>query len=85
MIGDKSNLSRLNADFFLRVASQYGFVKYKKISALNKKLLEQKILDRLHSDSVMTSAIWSVVRDDVRKNPASYALILGISLNEKSE
>lgn len=88
MMGNNSNLMRIIRTFHSDVACHHGLshLGSKKISALDKKLVEKLVLENLETDPVKKSRIWGIVRDDIHKNPLIYAQQLSIEWTpEKKE
>lgn len=82
MMGNKSNLKRLDNLFFNQVAARHGLIKhdYKRLNARDRQALVREVLKRLNGDSVRKSAIWAWVRDAITASPMQCAEILGIEI-----
>ena len=82
LIGGTGNLMRLINLFHQDVAKHYGLSRanYKRLTANDKQSIEHQVLTRLKGDSVMLSSVWACVRDDIHKNPMTYAQLLSIEL-----
>ena len=78
--GDKANIKRLIDLFHADVARHYGLSRsnYKRLSSKDKQSIEQQVLTRLKSDSVMLSCVWACVRDAIHKDPMPFAQMLSI-------
>ena len=78
LMGDRTHLRALNERFYIEVGSRYGFSRAKILTSQARGSLERQVLERLGADAVKRSQIWSLVRDDIRKNPQKFASLLGI-------
>lgn len=85
MIGNKGNLMRLINLFHRDVACHYGLSRSetKKLNKLDKETVTRDVLCSLRGDSVMSSAIWSVVRDLINEDPLRFSQILSIEPPKK--
>jgi hypothetical protein len=85
MIGNKANLMRLINLFHKDVACHYGLSRSdkKRLNHLDKATLTKDVLSGLKGDSVMNSAIWSVVRDMISQDPLRFSQILSIEPPQK--
>lgn len=83
MMGNTSNLTRIDNLFYNQVASKYGLSKrnYKRLNAEGKQALGREVLKRLNGDSVQKSAIYPRVRDDIMRDPIPFAELLGIEFS----
>lgn len=81
MVGGIGNLNRLRNLFYADVARHYGLGRNstKRLNQADKESLAQDVLSALKSDSVMSSAVWPVVREHIASNPLSYAELLSIA------
>jgi hypothetical protein len=85
MIGNKANLMRLINLFHKDVACHYGLSRSdkKRLNQLDKSTLTKDVLSILRGDSVMNSAIWSVVRDMISEDPLRFSQTLSIEPPKK--
>lgn len=81
MVGGTGNLMRLIKLFYAEVAIHYGLGHFncKRLTTNQRKSIEQLVLNRLKDDSIVKSKVWTLVRDNIRKNPQPYAELLSIS------
>lgn len=79
-VGNKRNLSELQAKFYKDVASGFGFSKPRsKLSTYHKEHITLQALDKLRKDPAAKSAAWAVILDTLKRDPMPYALALGIN------
>ena len=85
-VGNARKLSALQTKFFQEVASHFGFTKpRKKLNGKFKAQAIKQVLDKLRNDPAGKSAAWSVIRDHVERDPAPYAIALGILITNAPE
>lgn len=85
-VGNKRKLAELQSNFFTNVAAGFGFSKPRgKLSGNAKAQTVNRVLDKLSNDLASKSAAWSVIRDNVERDPMPYALALGIEVDYKAK
>lgn len=86
MVGGTGKLMRIINLFHKDIACRYGLsrVKSRRLNKSDKESITRSVLVRLNGDSVMSSAIWSVVRDLIGEDPLRFSQILSIQPPEKS-
>lgn len=80
LMGGIGNFSRLRNSFYTEVGINHGLSRGARrgLSLQDKRILEREVLMRLKSDSVLQSDVWAVVRDEIKKDPLTFANILSI-------
>jgi len=82
-VGNKKKLTELQAKFFKDVAAGFGFSKPQaRLSGIKKAQVTRQVLDKLRQDPAAKSAAWAVIRDNVERDPAPFALALGIAITD---
>lgn len=78
-VGNARKLSALQTKFFQVVASSFGFSRPRaKLNGKFKIQVIKLVLERLRNDPAGKSVAWSVIRDYVERDPAPFAMALGI-------
>lgn len=85
--GDRSVVNQRQIQFSREVAGKYGlaYKPAKKLSSKEKHLIAAQVRNRLQTDVVVKSIVWSVIRDDINRNPLPYAESLSIPLPANAE
>lgn len=80
MVGNTANLERLRNLLYSQVGGHYGLGRsgLKRLSGKDRIKLEEAVIQGLSDDCVMQSAIWTLVRDNIRQDPLPYAELLDI-------
>ena len=82
MVGNKSNLMRLQTDFFQSVASKYGLTRAPaRLTASTRQALSTSVLAALSArgDGAMRSDAWQAIRDAIAREPIPFAHELGVA------
>ena len=86
VIGLRSDLAKLQDDFFRTVASRFGVRRApKKLKAKEMEAGAQAVLDELKRRDApeLRGPLWPRTRDDIKRNPRPYAELLGIEIKRE--
>ena len=84
MVGNKTNLVRLQTTFFELVASRHGLNRAPaRLSSPAREALSKTVLTGLqaNADASMHSGVWQVIRDAIERDPSPFAHALGIEFD----
>ena len=84
LVGGKQALLAKQKEFSAEVASQFGLHQAPaRLSAPAKQACAKAVLQRLREtgDSALKSQAWALIRDSIERDPAPFALALGIELD----
>jgi Plasmid recombination enzyme len=85
MTGDRANVAKLQTSFFENVAKPFGLnAPAAKLKGAARERLAQIVVKRLQAtnDPATRSGLWHVTRDAIERDPAPFALALGIEVTE---
>lgn len=83
LIGYVKELSAMQAQFHLEVASKYGLSKSPpKLTGEAKEAAVKAVLEKMREtgDKALQSAVWAVIRDSIESDPAPFVAAMGIEL-----
>lgn len=84
MVGNKSKLQSILSDFHLHLGPKYGLRKpLTKVNLKDKSELAITVMRHLEKDPVQKSVLWSFVRDEIHRDPVSYATYLNLDFDVK--
>lgn len=82
--GDRQTLRLKKDSFFEAVAKKHGFEKTKRLNKAEAESLFKSLILEIENEGHLTkSKLYNLIRDEIRKNPAPYALALGIEAEPK--
>jgi len=81
MVGNKTRLRALQTGFYEAVGIKYGLQRpAARLSSQAKANTAREVFTRLKNDPVMLSALWPLIHDLIRHDPAAFAQVLGIAI-----
>jgi hypothetical protein len=83
IVGNRIRLRELQQDFHTKVGSRYGLAKAPgRLAGRGKANAAAGVLEKLRasSDAVLRSGIWPTVRDVIERDPAPFAVALGVDI-----
>lgn len=83
----RAELVKMRDEFFLAVGRPFGLQKAARIDGAGRAALAAAVLDRLNAsgDPAMRSAAWQEVRRAIERDPAPFAVALGVEVAKPSK